>query len=256
MRAVAAYVKGKDVVDIRPTTDVAACLLRTARSVTSVVVSTNATMCASFEATVHRTRHGHAPVNYSVLCSASDYKRGVPDGDVFIFWQRLPGWSVGGTRSILRAFAAEGRIRPTAVVLTLFDLTSWRDAGDWQGSEAAASWWHQAAFDERAECLRISTDLIPARHQAQCRAVGGAKGTATAGRACGRWAAGAFPLSPTLNASERPHDGTAGCPFTRGKSLCVEGTIEGSDCPPCLVGNDGLGGGLSPLTHPEANKCR
>ncbi len=249
LRAVAAYVKDLEVVDIRPTEDVAACLLHTARSVRSVINSPNATYCAAFEDTVkslgsgHHEHHGHGhekAANYSTVCSA-DYRQGVPDGDVYVFWQRLPGWSVGGTVGVLRDFAKAGLIRPSARVVTLFDLTSWRDAGDWQHSDMMTTWWHQSGFDERTECVRVSgTARIPAKYQSLCLAVGGAK--PNSGRACGMWAAGAFPLSPAINASERPHSGTSRCPFSNAE-LCVPGIKDAE--PACLAGTDGLGDGVA-----------
>ena len=58
-------------------------------------------------------------------------------------------WMNGPILALLRDTAAHGLIRPHAVATILFDLTQWRDAGEWQGMKRNATWWAEASFDER-----------------------------------------------------------------------------------------------------------
>ena len=241
LHGMARYVEGKAVVDIRPTTDVAVCFLHSgAASVTAIYTAKNHTQCEGFEASVRRQRRN---ANFSVICSPTDYHAGVPDADVYVWWQRLPGWTVGGTLSLLRGFVASGRIRSSAHALIMFDLTSWRDAGDWQKRDMMSVWWFQAAFDERVQCSRLG---LPPKYQSVCLATAGSSTgmKPTSGRACGRWAVGAFPLvsSDSGSSAARPHNETFACPFSLAR-LCVAGTIDGEE-PACRPGSDGLGGGV------------
>ena len=88
-------------------------------------------------------------------------------------------WMNGPILALLRDTAAHGLIRPHAVATILFDLTQWRDAGEWQGMKRNATWWAEASFDERSVCLQKA----PERHKPLC-----------ATRGCGVWVAAAFPL--------------------------------------------------------------
>ena len=252
LRVIAHRVAGLDVVDLRPSTDVASCLAHTAASFRALNPSSNLTVCAEFEARA-RQHHAGRAANLSVVGCGSDYHRGVPDADIYLWWQRLPGWTVGGTLSLLRGFAAGGHIRASAHAIIMFDLTSWRDAGDWQHMDSQATWWTQVAFDERVACART---LPESYHQPLCHSKTTPKGV-DPGRACGMWAAGAFALAPAVwptsreqqqelvsaNATaHRLHNGTSTCPFS-GILACMEGHGEvHRSAPPCLPGGDGLGG--------------
>jgi hypothetical protein len=189
---------GKDVVDLRPTADAAACYPRLARSVTALVHHDNSSMCRELEQHASsRTRGG----NYTAHCNI-DYhtKAALPDADAFVWWQQLRFWDNGQLLSLLRSRPQ----RPGAVAMILFDMTQWRDAGNFQAMKKNATWWYEILFDERAHCLRYTTSAPERlRHQGLCTGKSG-------GRACGAWVAARFALDvSSMEWSEKEQDRTS-----------------------------------------------
>ena len=232
LRVLAHLFKDKDVVDLRPTADADACYSHSARSVVAFGVVGNDSECSAYEAAVGRHNVIHAQL--SVVCG-KDFRRDLPpDGDIFTWWQRLPMWANGAVLNLLKGAVARGAIRPSAHALILYDLTSWRDAGDWQHAQSDATWWHQSSFDERRECLATMAE----RHRPLCMSTMTSKGL-NPGRACGRWAAGLFPL----NANATPHNASKACPWasaTGGALSCVDGHADADLS--CEPGLNGIGG--------------
>lgn len=184
---------GQDVVDLRPTIDAAGCYSHRARSVQALVhPNHNATVCEQLEDHVRAERSRHhdqqqhtimsARLNYTALCGRDFRARpaDVPDGDLFLWWQQQRYWDHGAILGILRDRVSQGAIRRSANAIIMFDMTQWRDAGQWQGMKGQATWWHETAFDEREACRTL---LPTERPQSIC-----------AGRACGTWLAARFPL--------------------------------------------------------------
>ena len=181
----------KDVVDLRPTRDAAACLGARVSSLIALVHSDNETVCEALEQ--HATgefqqpiRHADQPAhNVSALCHRDFHLQShLPgDADVFLWWQAQRFWSTHPILAYLRKSAAEGHLtRPKAAAIIMFDMTNWRDAGEWQALKRNATWWHEVAFDERSQCMATA----PERHRPICSA-----------RACGTWLAASFPLRAT-----------------------------------------------------------
>ena len=142
-------IKGYDVVDIRPGFDSASCLASSAKSLVALNKPLNESRCRQLEDYVAANAHGANSVNFT--CSNRDYFRvagksllaaenTMPDADFYMWWSRLPFWSIGPILQTLRGAAARGHIRRTARALILFDMTQWRDAGIEQGMHANATW--------------------------------------------------------------------------------------------------------------------
>jgi hypothetical protein len=202
---------GRDVVDLRPTVDAAACYPRLARSVQALVHTDNDTFCEELERHAAE-RHG---ANFSAACHRDFHRpEHLPDGDIFVWWQMQKFWSTGAILAFLRARAEANAIRPNAVAMVLFDMTQWRDAAEFQAMKRDTTWWHEVAFDERQHCLSRVSD----RHKPLCTT-----------RACGSWIAASFPLhGETLKAGETRADKLQLTPDLSHGAAGVPGHAEGS----------------------------
>ena len=190
LTVISSRVSGRDVVDLRPTLDSTSCLSHRSGSLVALMNTANESSCQDFETFVHKAG-GH---QFSVMCG-HDYHRSVPDGDVYLWWQQTKFWINGAALALLQSQVVAGKIRASAEALIMFDMTSWRDAGDWQHMRPRVTWWHQVSFDEREQCKANLAE----RHHTLC----------SSGRACGQWIVAAFPL----NASQREPEVPPGVDF-------------------------------------------
>ena len=191
LRVLADLVRDKDVVDLRPTMDTAPCLATSTRSVLALVHSNNESDCEA----LNRHAANHHSINNFTALWPRDYHlvNDLPDGDAFLWWQQLKFWTNAANLELLRHRVSSGLIRPRAQAIVMFDLTQWRDSGDWQKMKPNATWWHETAFDERALCAATA----PERHRALCES-----------RACGTWLVASFDLDTAADrvpSNEVPH---------------------------------------------------
>lgn len=163
--------------------DTAPCYASTAKSLTALTSDNNETHCAEAEAHVQAVLTGVAAGGKFHAKCGTDFRQGVPSADYYLWWSRLPLWHNGEILSNLRAAAAKGAIRSGGRAAILYDMTQWRDAGQWQNMdcEKNASFIRKVDFNDTARCF--ANENVLARHKPLC-----------ATRSTGAWNVAVFEL--------------------------------------------------------------
>ena len=224
-----------------------ACFSRVAAS--SVAIEMNSRYCTEL-------RRRITDPSFSVVCSA--YQEGLPDADVYTWWQDTPHLANRCIIGHIRQRQLAGRVRMNATAAVVFDTRFGGDMSSWKGADGLqplATWSTQVAFDERGLCstsktrprsipcrralgafivatipiARVPHDLFLSR--AEC---GGAKAKTAAVRPVA-WST--QPLTPLAPAAGRRLQGPSD-----GVKLCER--REG--CPGCMAD---WGGGPARVAH-------
>lgn len=139
---IAAKVVGKDIVEVGTRHgDGMMCFAQFARNATAV----------EYDRSYCKKLEQRSSGNFSVLCA--DYRHGLPDADIYTWWQQEPDLSDAALLSFLQKQASAGKVREGAEAVLIFD-TMWNDdMRSWKSIQPQAVWHEEVPFDERAMCL-------------------------------------------------------------------------------------------------------
>ena len=170
--ALAPFFVQKEIVEIGTRNgDGMACFARVAKNATAIELDKN--YCEKL-----RLRSRELEVagvgTFGIACRS--YRNGIPDADVYTWWEQGPFlWNHEVLRH-LRRETAQGRIRRSAQAIVVFDTKHRRDMDSWRRLKDGFAWARNISFDERRFCLSR------ARHKVNCK------------RAAGTFIAAAIPL--------------------------------------------------------------
>ena len=146
---VAEHLAGKDLVEIGTRTgDGMHCFAQIARSAVAVEMDRRyCTRLRSLASSLPRT-------TFTVACQR--YQAGLPDADVYTWWQQKPHLTNSCLLRFLRSQVDNGTIRRGAEAVLLFDLQAPKVVGDstsWRAIEKLVTWSRRVPFNEKAFCL-------------------------------------------------------------------------------------------------------
>ena len=154
---IASYVRGKSLVEfVTRNGDGMACFVEAAR--TAVAFEPGQGYCNKLKS---RSSAQASARNLKVLCRS--YQAGVPDADVYTWWQQTPHLTDSEVLKYLRVQQAEGKIRATAEAVILVDTTNADDLKSWAIIRTSAAWHVNIAFDERDECQKRKREGLCSR---------------------------------------------------------------------------------------------
>ena len=89
---------------------------------------------------------------FSVVCSKYQERGGLPDADVFTWWQQHPSLKDYQLLTALAHAQRDGAVRPTAVAIVVSDTKWHADKKSFRWYRKWANWTRDVAYDERELC--------------------------------------------------------------------------------------------------------
>ena len=154
---IATYLRGKSLVEFGTRNgDGMACFVQAAR--TAVAIELDKDYCKNLAS--RSAEQANVP-RFTVLCRS--YQAGVPDADVYTWWQQTPHFSDSEVLKYLRGQQAEGKIRATAEAVMLVDTSNEDDRKSWAKMRPNATRHVKIPFDERNECRKRKREGLCSR---------------------------------------------------------------------------------------------